>query len=191
MEERQRAFEFTGAEQFWYILHCIWFFAAYFAKVPTKKALSDAGLVEMTQWERFWYVLMCIAFGAGYLAKVPAKKALNEAGLANRTGAEEFWYVLLCIYFGLGYLMKVPMAFGPGTSVAAWVSASRPAAAFAAAAASMSACCPYNCEPQNNCKQLTKSSAPATVQTCSRFIIVSVIYSFLSYGSTGSRDPRH
>jgi hypothetical protein len=98
-----------GAEQFWYILHCIAFGAGYLAKVPTKKALQDAGLGEMTSAERFWYVVECVAFGAGYLAKVPAKRALRDAGLAEPTSAEQFWYVLLCIDFGVGYFAKVPM----------------------------------------------------------------------------------
>jgi hypothetical protein len=103
------AFQLSGAERFWYVLQCIWFGAGYFAKIPTKKALSDAGLVEMTSWERTWYVLLCIWFGAGYFAKVPVKKALSEAGLVERTGAEQFWYVLQCIWFGAGYFAKVPM----------------------------------------------------------------------------------
>ncbi len=30
----------TGAEKFWYVLQCIAFGAGYFAKVPTRKALS-------------------------------------------------------------------------------------------------------------------------------------------------------
>jgi len=55
--------------------------AAYFAKVPAKKALAEAGLAEMTAAEKFWYVLQCIAFGAGYFAKLPVKKALSEASL--------------------------------------------------------------------------------------------------------------
>src|SRR6266566_4220343 len=71
---------------------------------------------------------------------------------------------------GTSNLMNVPTAFGPGTSVAAWVRASRPAAAFAAAAARKSGCCAYNCQPQ------TISSAPATVQTCCRFIIANVMF---------------
>jgi len=104
-----RAFELTGAEQFWYVLHCIWFGAGYFAKIPTKKALSDLGLTQLTTWEQIWYAVECVWFGAGYLAKVPAKKALNEAGLTDLTGAEQFWYVLLCIWFGAGYFAKVPM----------------------------------------------------------------------------------
>ena len=106
---RPRGFPLTGAERFWYILQCVAFGAGYFAKIPTKKALSDAGLVEMTSWERIWYVLQCIAFGSGYFAKVPVKKALSEAGLAERTGAEQFWYVLQCLAFGAGYFGKVPM----------------------------------------------------------------------------------
>jgi hypothetical protein len=52
--------------------------SGYFAKVPVKKALSEAGLAERTGAEQFWYVLQCIAFGAGYFAKVIHKKALSE-----------------------------------------------------------------------------------------------------------------
>ncbi|MGH3304624.1 MAG: hypothetical protein ACRDOK_23685 [Streptosporangiaceae bacterium] len=68
----------TSAASFWYILQCIAFGAGYFAKVPAKKALQDAGMAEMTSWERFWYVLQCIPFGAGYFAKLPVAKALSE-----------------------------------------------------------------------------------------------------------------
>lgn len=39
-----RAFELTGAETFWYILQCIARGMGYFLKIPTKKALCDAGL---------------------------------------------------------------------------------------------------------------------------------------------------
>jgi hypothetical protein len=73
-----RAVRLTAAESFWYVLQCVYFGAGYFAKVPVKKALAEAGLTEMTGAEQFWYVLQCIAFGAGYLAKVPVKKALSE-----------------------------------------------------------------------------------------------------------------
>ena len=97
------------AEQFWYILHCIYFGAGYLAKVPTKRALADAGLGQTTSAEKFWYVLECLFFGAGYLAKVSVNRALRDAGLAQSTGAEQFWYILLCIYFGVGYFAKVPM----------------------------------------------------------------------------------
>jgi hypothetical protein len=68
----------TAAGKFWYVLGCIAFGGAYFAKVPAKKALADFGLAELTAAETFWYVLMCIAFGAGYLAKLPTAKALSE-----------------------------------------------------------------------------------------------------------------
>jgi hypothetical protein len=68
----------TAAESLWYVLGCIAFGGMYLAKVPAKKALSEAGLAKMTGAERFWYVLQCIAFGAGYLAKVPVKRALTE-----------------------------------------------------------------------------------------------------------------
>jgi hypothetical protein len=75
----QRSLRLTAAESFWYVLQCIAFGAGYFAKVPAKKALEEAGLAEMTAAEKFWYVLQCIAFGAGYFAKLPVKKALTEA----------------------------------------------------------------------------------------------------------------
>src|SRR4051794_15333289 len=76
--EGTRAFPLTGAEQFWYVLQCISFGAGYFAKIPTKKALSDVRLATMTDISQFWYVLQCIAFGGGYFAKVIHKKALSE-----------------------------------------------------------------------------------------------------------------
>ena len=68
----------TAAEQFWYVLGCVWFGAAYLQKVPVKKALSDYGLTEMTAAESFWYVLGCLAFGSAYFMKVPVAKALSE-----------------------------------------------------------------------------------------------------------------
>lgn len=68
----------TSWESFWYVLGCIYLGAAYFQKVPVKKALSEYGLVEMTGAEKFWYVVQCIFFGAGYFAKVTIKKALSE-----------------------------------------------------------------------------------------------------------------
>ena len=68
----------TSAEGFWYVLGCIAFGAAYFQKVPVKKALQDAGLARMTGAEGFWYVLGCIAFGAAYFQKVPVKKAISQ-----------------------------------------------------------------------------------------------------------------
>jgi hypothetical protein len=68
----------TTWEGIWYVIQNIAFGAAYFAKVPTKKALSDFGLCEMTGAEQFWYVVQCIAFGAGYFAKIPVAKALSE-----------------------------------------------------------------------------------------------------------------
>jgi hypothetical protein len=73
-----RTVRLTGAESFWYVLGCVWFGAMYLAKVPAKKALSEAGLAQMSRAEQFWYVVSCIAFGAGYLLKVPLKKALSE-----------------------------------------------------------------------------------------------------------------
>jgi hypothetical protein len=73
-----RASGLTAAGSFWYVLQCIAFGAGYFAKVPAKKALQDAGLARMTAAEQFWYVLMCIGFGAGYFAKLPVAKALSE-----------------------------------------------------------------------------------------------------------------
>lgn len=69
----------TGAETFWYVLGCIAFAGAYFAKIPVKKALAEYGYATMTGAEKVWYVLMCLAFGAGYFAKVPMKRAFAEA----------------------------------------------------------------------------------------------------------------
>lgn len=57
----------------------------HFRKIPMRKALSDAGVLPMTDAGQFWYVLSCIAFGAGYFAKIPRKKALTE--LAQLPGA--------------------------------------------------------------------------------------------------------
>jgi hypothetical protein len=76
----------TTAESFWYVLGCIAFGCMYFAKVPVKKAMAEAGLAEMTDAERFWYVVQCIAFGAGYFAKIPVKKALTEMTQAPAPG---------------------------------------------------------------------------------------------------------
>jgi hypothetical protein len=59
-------------------LECLALGSGYFAKVPVKKALSDAGLGHLTGPEQFWYVLQCLWFGAGYFAKIPHKKALSE-----------------------------------------------------------------------------------------------------------------
>lgn len=70
----------TAAEKFWYVLGCIPMGAAYFAKIPAKKALSDFGMAELTAAEGFWYVLMCLAFGGGYFAKISMAKAVSEMG---------------------------------------------------------------------------------------------------------------
>lgn len=69
----------TSAERFWYIVGNIALGAMYFAKIPARKALADAGRAELTSAERFWYVLMCIGFGAGYFAKIPVAKALADS----------------------------------------------------------------------------------------------------------------
>lgn len=68
----------TAWEGIWYVLMCIPLGAGYLAKIPSKRALQDFGMVEMTGAERFWYVLMCVFFGAGYFAKIPTAKALSE-----------------------------------------------------------------------------------------------------------------
>ena len=73
-----KKFALTTWEGIWYILMNIAFGAAYFTKVPAKKALQDFGLVQMTSAEQFWYVLQCVFFGAGYFAKIPTAKALSE-----------------------------------------------------------------------------------------------------------------
>lgn len=85
-----KQYTLVGAESFWYVLGCIGFGAAYFAKLPAKKAacevFSELQLdgqgpsrgYALRGAEGFWYVLMCVPFGAGYFAKVWAKKALWE-----------------------------------------------------------------------------------------------------------------
>jgi hypothetical protein len=69
----------TGGEKAWYVVWCIPFGAAYFLKVPVKRAFEEAGLVEMRGAEQFWYILQCIAFAGGYFHKIPVKKALSES----------------------------------------------------------------------------------------------------------------
>jgi hypothetical protein len=54
------------------------FGAAYFGKIPAKRAMQDFGLIEMTSAEHFWYVVQNVFFGAGYFAKIPTAKALSE-----------------------------------------------------------------------------------------------------------------
>jgi hypothetical protein len=85
-----KQYALRGAEVFWYFLGCLDFGAAYFSKIPTKKAaceiFSELQLdgqgsgqgYSLNGAESVWYTLMCLAFGAGYFAKVWAKKALWE-----------------------------------------------------------------------------------------------------------------
>ncbi len=68
----------TTWEGIWYVLQNIAFGAAYFGKIPVKRAMQDFGLIEMTSAEHFWYVVQNIFFGAGYFAKIPTAKALSE-----------------------------------------------------------------------------------------------------------------
>jgi hypothetical protein len=95
--QRVREYSLRGAEVFWYVLGCIPMGAAYFAKIPVKKAfyevLDDLRAdvnPRLGGAEAFWYVLMCIAFGGGYFAKVSAKKGLCEivTMLSARGGPE-------------------------------------------------------------------------------------------------------
>ncbi len=65
----------TSIESFRYFLQCICFGAGYFAKIPTKKAMSERELVSMSAAESFWYVVLCLCFGLGYFQKVIVKKA--------------------------------------------------------------------------------------------------------------------
>ena len=85
-----KRYALRGSEAFWYVVMCIGFGAAYFNKLPAKKAaceiFSELQLdgqgpsqgYSLRGTETFWYTLMCIAFGGGYFAKVVAKKALWE-----------------------------------------------------------------------------------------------------------------
>ncbi len=68
----------TTWEGIWYVVQNIAFGAAYFGKVPVKRAMQDFGLIEMTSAEHFWYVVQNICFGLGYFAKIPTAKALSE-----------------------------------------------------------------------------------------------------------------
>ena len=91
-----------GAESFWYILGCIGFGIAYFAKLPGKKAacevfselqldgLGPSDANSLRGAETFWYVLMCLWFGAGYFAKVWAKKALWEVVVMVQSAPGEY-----------------------------------------------------------------------------------------------------
>lgn len=76
--QQRPAYGLTAAQKFWYILGNIPFGAAYFSKIPAKKAMADFGLCQLTGAEAFWYILMCLPFGAGYFAKLPVAKALSE-----------------------------------------------------------------------------------------------------------------
>jgi hypothetical protein len=85
-----KQYALRGAEGFWYVLGCIAMGAAYFSKLPGKKAACEvfselqldgrgpSRSYSLHGMESFWYVLMCLGFGAGYFAKVSAKKALWE-----------------------------------------------------------------------------------------------------------------
>ncbi len=42
-----------AAEQFWYVVPCLWFGAGHLSKLPTKRALCDAGVASMTSAENF------------------------------------------------------------------------------------------------------------------------------------------
>jgi hypothetical protein len=90
-----------GAEGFWYVLGCIAMGAAYFSKIPGKKAACEvfselqldgqgpSRSYSLRGMEGVWYVLMCLGFGAGYFAKVSAKKALWElVGMVQAAPAE-------------------------------------------------------------------------------------------------------
>ncbi len=68
----------TSAECFWYVVQCLWFRAGYFAKLPTARALTDAGAYVMTSAGNFWYIVHSLPYGWAYFMKVPVKKALSE-----------------------------------------------------------------------------------------------------------------
>ena len=78
MKTAVRKSALTAWEGIWYVLGCIMLGAAYFQKIPAKKAMSDFGLCELTGGEHFWYVVQCLMFGGGYFAKIPVAKALSE-----------------------------------------------------------------------------------------------------------------
>jgi hypothetical protein len=90
MQAAGKRYALRGAEAFWYVLMCIPLGAAYFHKLPSKKAACEifselqldgqgpSQAYTLRGAEVFWYTLMCIAFGVGYFAKVVAKKAQWE-----------------------------------------------------------------------------------------------------------------
>jgi hypothetical protein len=73
-----RTIGLSAAGKFWYVVGNIALGAAYFGKIPAKKALAEAGLCSLSGAEKFWYVLECLALGAGYFAKLSVVKALSE-----------------------------------------------------------------------------------------------------------------
>ena len=77
----------TAAGMFWYIVGCISFGAAYFAKVPVKKAMADFGLVHLTGAETFWYYLGCVFFRRQLLRQAARRQGAVRAGAVPfRTG---------------------------------------------------------------------------------------------------------
>jgi hypothetical protein len=103
--QRQAAgkqYALRGAESFWYVLGCIAMGAAYFSKIPGKKAACEVfselqadgqgpgQSYSLRGMEGFWYVMMCLAFGSGYFAKVSAKKALWELVAMVRSAPGEY-----------------------------------------------------------------------------------------------------
>lgn len=71
--------DFTGWARFWYYLGNVFLAASYFAKIPARRALEQAGVGRLTGAERFWYVIENIPLGAGYFAKIIVARAIAQA----------------------------------------------------------------------------------------------------------------
>ena len=117
-----KQYALRGAESFWYVLGCIAMGAAYFSKIPGKKAACEvfselqldgqgrSRSYSLQGMEGFWYVLMCLAFGSGYFAKVSAKKALWELVSMVQSAPGEYAAALGRALAGAGPAMP----YGPG-----------------------------------------------------------------------------
>jgi len=117
-----KQYALRGAEAFWYLLGCIAMGAAYFSKIPGKKAACEVfselqadgqgpgQSYSLRGMEPFWYVMMCLAFGSGYFAKVSAKKALWELVGMVRSAPGEYGAAIGRALAGTGSAAP----YGPG-----------------------------------------------------------------------------
>lgn len=91
-----KEYALRGAESFWYVLGCIAMGAAYFSKLPGKKAACEvfselqldgqgpSRSYTLHGMEGFWYVLMCLGFGAATSPKCPPRKRCGNSSAWSR-----------------------------------------------------------------------------------------------------------